>query len=68
MDEQEVGCPDPAALVDSTEWILSLVATSLRTLTSSALTGILDSSKLGVVFEDVVGLKEVLEKLEQKNE
>ena len=41
MDEQEVGWPLPAAEVDSTEWIRSLVAMSFRTWASSALTGIL---------------------------
>ncbi len=37
MDEQEVGCPDPAAVVDSTEWILNLLAMSLRTCSSCSL-------------------------------
>ena len=35
MDEQDVGCPDPAAVVDSTEWMRSLVARSRRTCASS---------------------------------
>ena len=48
MDAQEVGCPDPAAVVDSTEWILRRVATSRRTCASSELSG--DMVGCGVFF------------------
>ena len=37
MDEHDVGCPDLAAVVDSTEWILSLVAMSFRVASSALL-------------------------------
>ena len=51
MDEHDVGCPLPAAEVDSTEWMRSLVARSLRTWTSSALReGILRD--LGLLTEE----------------
>ena len=41
IEEHDVGCPEPAAWVDSMEWILSLVAMSLSWTVSSAVTGIL---------------------------
>ena len=41
MEEHDVGWPEPAAEVDSMEWIRSLVAMSLSWAVSSALMGIL---------------------------
>ena len=37
MEEHDVGCPDLAAVVDSTECILSLVAMSFRVASSALL-------------------------------
>ena len=41
MEAHDVGCPEPAAEVDSTEWMRSLVAMSPRETTSSEVTGMM---------------------------
>ena len=41
IEAHDVGWPDPAAVVDSTEWMRSLVAMSFRTVVSSAVTGMM---------------------------
>ena len=42
MDEHDDGCPLPAAEVDSTEWMRSLVAMSRRTCLSSKIDRVLN--------------------------